>query len=188
MADAEAEAPPPPAEGEAAPATSKLAKWRRATKLQVNAMRATGAKAVPGGLAFGGAEGGEGAALAEGVGEKKTAGLWKKSLKYVKTATVFGSKPETAEPVPEDFSLNPKPAAPSAAASKWAKAKKGVAMVRALGGQKETKYEPTPPPSVKHPTPPPSVKDATPPPSVKHPTPPPSVKDPSPPQRPPPPP
>ena len=47
MADAEAEAPPPAeGEGEAAPATSKLAKWRRATKLQVNAMRATGAKAA----------------------------------------------------------------------------------------------------------------------------------------------
>ena len=71
-------------------------------------MRATGAKAVPGGLAFGGAEGGEGAAPAEGVGEKKTAGLWKKSLKYVKTATVFGSKPETAVASAGGFLADPK--------------------------------------------------------------------------------
>ena len=54
MAEPEAEAPPP-AEGDAAPAAaagSKLSKWKRATKLQVNAMRMTGAKAVAPGLSL----------------------------------------------------------------------------------------------------------------------------------------
>ena len=145
MADAEAEAPP--AEGEGCAGNLETGEMETSHKASGQRMRATGAKAVPGGLAFGGAEGGEAPLPRRVTARRRQRDLWKKSLKYVKTATVFGSKPETAEPVPEDFSLNPKPAEPSAAASKWAKAKKGVAMVRALGGQKETKYEPTPPPS-----------------------------------------
>ena len=180
MADAEGEAPveappeeAPPAEeaapaegGEAAAApVDKLAKWKKATRLQVNAMRVTGAKGVPGGLAFGASADAPAEGEAAATAPKKDMGaLWKKAGKFVKTATAFGSKPETAEHVPDDFRM---PAsieadaakaaaeaaaaaaeapAPSAAASRWAKAKKGVSMVRALSGNKETEYKPEPEP------------------------------------------
>ena len=163
MADAEArvEAPPEdappaeeaaPAEGDAAP-VDKLAKWKKATRLQVNAMRMTGAKAVSGAVASN-IEPSEGDAAAADVPadapKKDMKAMWGKAGKFVKQATAFGSKPETAEAVPEDFRMPASieadaaaavaapeaeaPAAvPTAAASRWAKAKKGLSMVRALG-------------------------------------------------------
>ena len=169
------EAPPAeeaaPAEGgEAAAApVDKLAKWKKATRLQVNAMRATGAKGVPGGLAFGPPADAPAEGEAAPEAPKKDMGaLWKKAGKFVKTATAFGSKPETAEAVPDSFRMPAsveadaaKAAAeaaaeaaaaaaeapePSAAASRWAKAKRGVSMVRALSGNKETEYKPEPEP------------------------------------------
>ena len=179
MADVSGEAPveaPPedvPAEEDAAPDESadaapvdKLAKWKKATRLQVNAMRATGTKeGVPGGLAFGAeealdAEGENAAADAPAAAQetKDAKALWGKAGKFVKTATAFGSKPETAEAVPDDFRVPasvevdaakaaaeasaleaPETVAPTAA-SRWAKAKAGVSMVRALSGDKGTEY------------------------------------------------
>ena len=133
MADAEGEAPvePPPEEAppaeEAAPAeggeaaaapVDKLAKWKKATRLQVNAMRATGAKGVPGGLAFGPPADAPAEGEAAPEAPKKDMGaLWKKAGKFVKTATAFGSKPETAEAVPDSFRM---PASVEADAAKAA--------------------------------------------------------------------
>ena len=154
------EAPPaeeaaPAERGEAAAApVDKLAKWKKATRLQVNAMRATGAKGVPGGLAFGPPADAPAEGEAAPEAPKKDMGaLWKKAGKFVKTATAFGSKPETAEAVPDSFRMPASieadaakaaaeaaaeaaaaaaaAAEPSAAASRWAKAKRGVSMVRA---------------------------------------------------------
>ena len=139
---AEEAAPAEGGEAAAAP-VDKLAKWKKATRLQVNAMRATGAKGVPGGLAFGPPADAPRKARLPQRRPRRTWARLEEAGKFVKTATAFVKArnrggcsgqfrmPASMRRTPRGGRRGGREAAaaaeapePSAAASRWAKAKR----------------------------------------------------------------